>query len=127
MVSFHLNIVIKWKGEFGCSHKPAVVYVNMASDTFLKCRKESSPSYLLHDFIQSLEGHLSLDSECHEERVDQPLSVHAASSCWPSGAASCDFSISDCIENLLELQWQRHSKPERSHLGMRGSSSVDYL
>lgn len=81
--------------RIGCTHKPAVVYVKRACDTFLKGHKESSPSYLLHNFIQNLEGRLSLDSECHEERVDQPLSVHAASSCWPSGAASCDFSVSD--------------------------------
>lgn len=44
--------------------------------------------------------------------MDQPLSMHAASSCWPPEAASCDFSVSDCIENLLELQQQRHLNPE---------------
>lgn len=125
MVSFHLNIVIKWKGEFGCSHKPAVVYVKMASDTFLKChRSPLQATYCTSSRIW---------------RVICPWTLSAMRSVWTN--------LSPCIPLLpvglrelpavislfliaLRTSSNYNGKDtrilNRCHLNMRGSSSVDY-
>lgn len=117
----------KRKQNFGCSHKPNVKEKQQLlpgpetlswNVTSPGAPFQTTYARLHPEFREVLSNWIL---QFHEEQVDQPsLNAFFFFFIWPSRAAILHFCVSgldilcDYIENLLELQWQRHSNHEQT-------------